>query len=52
MQKVETATAEAAEIFRCLGIPTKFVLLPGGHFDNVEKRIAGGIIELIKREPR
>lgn len=52
MQKVETATNEAAEIFRCLGIPAKFALLPGGHFDNVEKRIAGGIIELIKREPR
>ena len=52
MQKVETATAEAAELFCSLGIPTEFTLLPGGHFDNVEKRIAGGIMELIKREPR
>ncbi len=52
MQKVETATAEAAEIFRSLGVPTEFVLVPGGHFDNVERRIADGITKLIKREPR
>lgn len=50
MQTVENATKEAADLFHDLDIPTVFCLVPGGHFNDVEKRIADGISWLLSQK--
>ena len=50
MQTVEAATEEAAGLFRSLDVLTDFHLVPGGHFNDVEKRIADGINWLLSQK--
>lgn len=48
IQTVEVCTRQIGELYRGSGIDTHFTLHPGGHFANVEYRIAHGICTLTR----
>ena len=48
LQTMQENTEELLEYFRSLGIPCKYELNPGNHFQDVNLRCAKGILELLQ----
>lgn len=48
MAQVEVCTARVAEIFRGYGADVRYILHPGGHFDDVPERITQGLTWICK----
>lgn len=48
LQIMQENTEELLGYFRCLGIPCKYELNPGNHFQDVNLRCAKGILELLQ----
>ena len=48
LQAMQENTEELLEYFRSLGIPCKYELNPGNHFQDVNLRCAEGILELLQ----
>ena len=48
LKTMQENTEELLEYFRSLGIPCKYELNPGNHFQDVNLRCAKGILELLK----